>query len=123
MKPNTIQRYLSTVFSCLLFFLPIKPSHAEDINIITAVNVGDAGIEVHLQSSRPFPVRAMPPVLHIGSESFNRSFRPEDGDLKSLVFLLSTKEYAHFRGGEPVRVVYGRGVSPREQWDFGTLHK
>lgn len=129
MKRNDIRLHLAAVVTCLMFTVHNMPSNADekgvssDINAIEKIKSGATNVEIQLKSSRPFPVRAIPPELHIGSETFSRSFRPEDGDLNSLIFLLPAKDFAQLRVGEPMRVVYGRGESPREQWDFGAFVK
>lgn len=129
MKRDDVKLYLAVVFTCLLSMVPVMPSHAdesavsEDINAIENITLDAAGVEIQLKSSRPFPVRAIPPGLHVGAETFSRSFRPEDGDLNRLIFLLPAKDFAELRVGEPMRVVYGEGASPKERWEFGALVK
>ena len=129
MKRDHIKRRLAGLGVCLLFTVAAAPSHAEedtvseDVNVIERVEFGAAGVEVLLRSSRPFPVRALPPVLQIGPEAFNRSFRPEDGDLNRLIFLIPSKDFAQLQAGDPTHVIYGRGGSPRERWDFGAFPK
>jgi hypothetical protein len=107
--------------------VPVAPSLAgedaviKDVNVIENIQSGTAGVEVQLKSARAFPVRALPPVLRVGPQAFNRSFRPEDGDLQRLIFLISPKEFAQLRAGEPMYVIYGRGESPEERWDYGAF--
>jgi hypothetical protein len=96
---------------------------ADDENVIEDIQFGQAGVEIHLQSSRAFPVRAIPPVLQIGSSRFDLSYRPASGDLNRLIFLLSPKAFAQLREGDPMRVRYAQGLSPKEQWDFGSFVK
>lgn len=94
-----------------------------DTNVIEDIAFGASGVEIHLLSSRAFPVRAIPPVLEIGSARFDRSHRPPDGDLTRLIFLIPPKTYAKLHAGDPVQVHYGQGASPRERWDFGPFSK
>ncbi len=123
MKQEYIYLSLATAFACLLF--SVMPSSADDsdINSVEAIEFGATDVEIHLKSSRPFPVRAIPPVLQIGPTKFNRSLRTRNGDLNRLIFLLLPKEFAHLQTGEPMSVVYGLGVSTRERWNFGTFAK
>ena len=132
MKPTTrpaLGKCLAAISVCLLVSLPGVAfaeeggSVSQDINVIQGIRRGPEGVEVEVTSSRAFPVRAIPPVLQVGSREFSRSLRPADGDLDTLIFLLEHREYARLRSGEPTYVVYGRGESPRERWDFGGFRK
>lgn len=129
MEQGHIKLRLAGMLTCLLFTLPVMPTDADesavsdDINSIENIEIGRNGVEIHLKSSRPFPVRAIPPVLQIGSKSFDRSKRAEGGELNSLIFVLSSKDFSHLQPADPVRVIYGRGESPKQQWDFGVFGK
>jgi hypothetical protein len=122
---------LSTLFACLSFLIGSMPADVsagrgqmtQDDNAIEKIRFGSEGVEIHLYSSRDFPVRALPPVLHIGSVSFQRSYNPPDGDLHRLIFLLTRNAYARLKPGDPVLVLYGQGMSPRERWEFGAFDK
>ena len=129
MMRENIRLHLSAILVFLLCTVSMMSSRADEshmtegINTIEKISMRARGVEIQLKSSRAFPVRAIAPVLHIGSVTFDRSFRPEDGDLSRLIFLLSPMDYSRLQDGEPMRVVYGRGLSPQEQWDFGVLVK
>ena len=98
-------------------------SGSQDVNLVETIQKGPGGVQIQVTSSRPFPVRALPPVLQIGSHRFSRSVRPPDGDLDTLIFLLEHQEFAQLRTGEPAYVLYGKGGSPRERWDLGEFRK
>ena len=128
MQTKTIGLYLTAgLAGCLLSTSTLLAGADElgvdDENLIEDIQSGPAGVEIHLQSSRAFPVRAIPPVLQIGSSRFDLSYRPATGDLNRLIFLLSPKAFARLHEGEPMRVRYGQGLSPKEQWDFGSFVK
>jgi len=114
---------------CLLLSLPEgalaaqRHSVSQDVNLIQGIHKGPEGIQVELTSSRPFPVRAVPPVLQVGSHEFGHSLRPSDGSLNTLIFLLEHREFAQLRPGDPTYVTYGQDASPLERWDFGGFQK
>jgi hypothetical protein len=120
---------LCAALVCLLLALSCV-AHAADVgrwneddNVIERVEKGPSGVEIELSSSRPFPVRALPPVLQVGSSEFSNSFRRSDGDLHTLIFLLTHQEFAQLRSGARTFVVYGRGGAARDRWDFGGFSK
>jgi len=122
---------LSMLFACLSLLVGSMPDDVsagkgqttQDDNAVEKIRFGSEGVEIHLYSSRAFPVRALPPVLHIGSASFHRSYNPQDGDLHRLIFLLTRKAYAALKPGDPVLVIYGQGMSLREKWELGAFTK
>jgi hypothetical protein len=127
MQQDFIKLSLTALFACLLLSVMAMSSNAsedalsEEDNVIERIKHTAAGVEVHLRSSRAFPVRALPPVLQIGSASFKKSFNPKDGDLHRLIFLIPHNAYTRLDADLPVRVVFGQGVSHRERWEFGTF--
>jgi hypothetical protein len=90
------------------------------VNKITRVERVDDGVEIEVTSSEPFPVRAMPPLLHVGELVFGRSRSPGDGRLNTLIFMLSDEEFAQTSVGDPVGVGY-ESDPPEEDRDFGLL--
>jgi hypothetical protein len=100
------------------------------VNIIKSIKYVDssdaledkAGVEIELISTRAFPVRNELAVLRVGDGEFTLSRYPEDGHTNTLIFTLTTKEFARLANGDPVTVQYGRGLSGGG-WDFGPLDK
>jgi len=83
---------------------------------------GRPGIEIQLFRAQGFPVRGEIPILRVGSREFQLSRYPPSGDTRSLIFTLSTEEFAQLMTGDEVSVQYGRDASaPR--WNFGRLDK
>lgn len=95
-------------------------------------------VEVEVTSTREFPVRALPPVLRIGEQTFSLSRNPEDGRLDTLIFRVPADRFASLENGAPVEVFYalsletdpgtGRVTSTvrapgEEGWSFGPLQK
>lgn len=66
---------------------------ARAVAIGTSVQRKADTVEVTLHSERPFEVGAMPAVLVIGERAFGRSYFGDDGDLKTLVFVLDAREF------------------------------
>jgi len=50
-------------------------------------------VEVEVMASRPFPDRAMPPVLVIGDRAFGRSRNPPDGRPDTLIFTIDARDF------------------------------
>lgn len=93
------------------------------VNTIKSINPVAATVEIEVHSTKPFPVRALPPVLKIGDKRFRMSRPPKDGSLHTLVFSLNASEFAQLHDGDPVVVLYGAAESPGERWNFGRLDK
>jgi hypothetical protein len=83
------------------------------------VLAGQPGIEIQLFSDDEFPVRDEIMALQIGARQFFLSGYP-DGDLHTVVFTLTAKEFAVLSRGDPVIVQYGIALSD-EVWQFGSL--
>jgi hypothetical protein len=95
---------------------------AEQGNVIKGVRFGAAGgdVEIELESATAFAVRDELIVLRIGSRTFTRSRHPADGDLRRLIFVLPSSEFARLPPGETVTVEHGRsGTGPRR--NFGQV--
>ena len=110
-------------------FASASPANVRPTGTIVAIRhvasspiAGDGAIEIEVRSERAFPVRNEIAVLRIGEREFLLSRYPLSGDLHTLIFTLTTDEFASVADGEPVVVQYGRGVQA-EQWDLGRLRK
>jgi hypothetical protein len=79
------------------------------------------GFEVVVTSSVAFPVRDELAVLRIDDQMFALSRYPDDGDIHTLIFTLSSDQFAQINSGDPVTVQYGTDEST--QWYFGPLNK
>lgn len=104
----------------------------DDINQQVRLATADAGIEFELWSSEPFPVRALFPVVRIGSRDFSRSRPGDDGRLNTLVFDIPHEEFDLLRSGDLVWVYYGGAGGPppldsvpdiSDPWNFGSFNK
>jgi hypothetical protein len=112
-----------SAFGVLLFLLPLSATAAgNEMNTIQSIKAVPSGIEIELNSTKPFPVRSQITVLRIGGNEFTRSRHPENGSLNTLIFTLTSDEFGQTATGDPVRVQYGRG-EVADRWDFGTLDK
>jgi hypothetical protein len=120
-----IQQFLLTFIFIAnsILFVAASPSAGADMNVIKSIKTTPSGVDIEIYSSRPFPVRALPPVLRMGSKEFMISRNPEDGSLNSLIFTLTPTEFAQVSTGDPVVVQYGAGMAPEDRWDFPRLDK
>jgi hypothetical protein len=84
-----------------------------------------AGVEIEVNSTRPFPVRALRPVLKVGGREFLISRYPDDGRHDTIFFLLSESEFSDLPDGAEVVIQYDRGAvtHPRSHWQAGELDK
>jgi hypothetical protein len=116
------RRVVSAIVACALVALPVLAEEGV-VNTVTRIERVSDGVEIEVTSSKPFPVRAIPPLLRVGDHVFGRSRSPADGSLNTLIFMLSDAEFAQTSNGDRVSVAYGR-ADPREAgWDFGVLDK
>ena len=107
---------------------PLCPAKTDTSEIVRIERVGDA-VEVELFSTRPFPVRALPAMLCVGTERFTRSRFPEDGSLNTLIFTLRQDPFDAIQDASLVTVQHGDGCfldldQQRLYWDlwvFGPL--
>jgi hypothetical protein len=108
-------------------FAAILPSaFAEDVNHVDSIQAVGSNVEITLSSSRKFPARAMRPVLAIGSQRFELSRYPDDGQMGTLIFILTASEFQALTDGSAMSVDYGDGAepgSPWGPWSFGALDK
>jgi len=121
LRPGPISGSACVLLTALLAGTSLVEAVVSEENRIEHIQTCPGGVEVHLRSSRAFPVRAIPPVLQIGSEVFDRSYRPTSGELNRLIFLLPRGTRARLHKGESVHVLYGLDASPRATWDFGAF--
>jgi hypothetical protein len=109
---------------------PLSDTTVPDQNTVKAMrNVksssalqGQAGVEIELTSNRDFQPQGEMLVLKIGDTEFGLSRYPQDGSINTLVFTLTTEQFAALRNGDPVVVQYGSGDGA-QQWKFGKLNK
>lgn len=111
----------------LLMILGATPEDASPVNTIRAIRSVPRGVEIEVHSTRPFPVRTLPPVLRVGEAQFLRSRYPRGGTLDTLVFLLSAEEFDALLPGDEVFVQYGKAdaaaARAKTTWAFGRLDK
>jgi hypothetical protein len=82
-----------------------------------------AGAEIIVTSAVPFPARDELAVLRVGEQNFTLSGYPESGDTHTLIFRLTSDEFAQLPGGADVIVQYGLGDEQPVRWLFGPLNK
>jgi hypothetical protein len=99
--------------------LPALATAQPEVNVIKSMKTIRSEVELQLTSSRLFGVRNALVVLHIGTQEFTKSRSPEDGSLNTLIFTLTSDEFARLAPGDRVTVQYDNEPG----WDFGTLDK
>ncbi len=92
-----------------------------EVNIIKSIRTTQSGVEIELRSTREF-LQSDLPVLRIGGQEFTLSRYPEDGDMKTLIFMLTSEEFNKLASGGRVKFQYGRGERNSGR-DFGRLNK
>jgi hypothetical protein len=102
-----------------LIGLPALATAQPEVNVIKSMKTVSTGVELQLTSSRSLGVRNALVVLRIGTQKFTKSRSPEDGSLNTLIFTLTSEEFARTAPGDRIWVQYGNGPG----WDFGTLDK
>ncbi len=101
---------------------------AADTNVIKSITPatlnGGPAIEITLTSTRPFAVRDEGVLLQVGLDTFYLSHAPADGDLNTLVFVLTPAEYAATKTGDPVTAYFENDIpTSSDAWKFGKLDK
>ncbi len=91
------------------------------MNVIRSIRTIDSRVEIELRSTTEFRQSDLP-VLRIGNQEFTLSRYPEDGDMKTLIFMLTPDEFNNLASGERVIFQYGRG-NRNNRRDFGRLDK
>ncbi len=133
---NSCRAALILLLSAGLGWLPVAWAAQDDggervINTQTRIQTTEEGVEIELTSSRPFPVRALPPVLRIGERDFWRSRNPDDGRLETLIFLVPAEDFEALETATPLSGFFALGrdgttAVPEpggDVWDFGPLQR
>jgi hypothetical protein len=130
-------RVAGALVICLLAFGLLAAAQAPrpDVNTVKRIQTVDGVVEIEIQSNREFPIRDQVVVLRIGDKEFLRSKTPENGSLKTLIFMLTPAQFDSLVDGAQMTVKYGRdrnGEGPQVEaaqvarglrWDFGKLNK
>jgi len=104
----------------------------DDSNRQVRLTATDEWIEFEFWSSEPFPVRALFPVVRIGTRDFSRSRYGDDGRLNTLIFFIPREEFDLLNPDDLVWVYYGGAGSPppsdfvpdvSDPWSFGSFNK
>ncbi len=109
----------------LLFFLASLPvlAQAGETNTIGSIKTVKDGVDIEVHSTRFFPVRNELVVLRIGRKEFTKSRSPQDGNLNTLIFTLTSSDFeAETATGDDVFVQFGRGEGSDRRY-FGKLDK
>ena len=98
-----------------------------DVNRIAAMRrvtpaPGQTGVEIELTSNREFLPHGELLVLHIGALEVDLSRYATDGDTRTVIFTLTSEQFAQIRTGDHVTVLYGTGADGRG-WNFGPVDK
>jgi hypothetical protein len=124
------------VLSLLGFaLLAAAQAPAADVNTVKRIQTVNGVVEIEVHSTREFPIRNQVIVLRIGDREFLRSKTPENGTLKTLIFMLTPEQFGALADGATMTVKFGRdrdGENPQIEaaavarglrWDFGKLNK
>ena len=117
-RPGRLWPWLLTLLLSLIG-LPALATAQPEVNVIKSMKTVGSEVELQLTSSRSFGVRNALVVLRIGTQEFTKSRSPEDGSLNTLIFTLTSDEFARLAPGDRVTVQYDNEPG----WDFGTLDK
>jgi hypothetical protein len=100
------------------------------VNEIVAIRSAGEDVEIELSNSRPFPARALHPVLCIEGALASESSRHPDGDMHTIVFTLAREGFDAAEDRALVTVQHGvcseNLMDLRPYWDlwvFGPLDK
>jgi hypothetical protein len=116
--PDPEPEGLGCALSCLGSCCPVPiPWREEDGNDVRDIRRRDGRIEIELFSNRPFPARALFPILCIGNTEFTRSGPGENGSLNVIVFTLGEEEFAATRSGA-ASIYYSCREEERDRWLF-----
>lgn len=93
------------------------------------ISAAENGIEIELFSEVPFPARAMPTLLQIGTSEFGLSRHGDDSN--TLIFRIPKEEFDQLTSQDPIFIHHGfflETVDLTEEvagvagiWTFGTL--
>jgi len=97
------------------------------VKLITAIPsstaLGDqAGVEIRVNSSRPFLPAGEILVLRIGDQEFDVSRYSDDGSTDEVTFVLTQAEFTSLKQGDQITVQYGDGENGKI-WRFGGIDK
>jgi hypothetical protein len=107
---------------CAVILFARSPLRFSDTgDVIKGITRSGANIEIELYSPRRFPVRNAAPILRIGSQEFILS-QYKDGSTKTLIFTLTSEQFATVSNGDPVALWYGPS-DVGDKWVFGPLDK
>jgi hypothetical protein len=133
---NHSGRIVGALAVCLLTFGLIAAAQAPrgDVNNVKRIQTVDGVVEIEVHSNRAFPILDQVIVLRIGDQEFLRSRSPENGDMKTLIFMLTPRQFDSLVDGAQMTVKFGRrsadeGVEAAAaaarglRWNFGKLNK
>jgi hypothetical protein len=83
---------------------------------------GATDVEIELTSNREFLPQGELLVLRIGSQEFTASQYLQNGDTGTVIFTLTSAEFAQLEDGSTLTVQYGLGHDD-PNWRFGRLNK
>ena len=116
--PDPEPEGLGCALPCLGSCCPVPiPWREEDGNDVRDIRRRDGRIEIELFSNRPFPARALFPILCIGSTEFTQSGYGENGSLNALDFTITEEEFAATSSGA-ASVYYSCREEERDRWLF-----
>ncbi len=115
-----------SLFDCARF--PPCPSQRDRHEVVRIERVGD-DVEIEVFSTRPFPARALFPILCIGTRSTFRSRGGPNGGPNTLIFTFPREAFDAIEGAQLVTVQHGDQCLEdldwqRLYWDlwvFGTM--
>jgi hypothetical protein len=129
-------RTAGTLMICLFAFgvLAAAQGRGADVNTVKRIQTVDGVVEIEIQSNREFPIRDQVVVLRIGDKEFQRSRTPENGSLKTLIFMLTPAQFDALVDDAQMTVKYGRhgadegpdaavAAARGLRWNFGKLNK
>ena len=103
---------------------PVRPAAAQTPDTVREMRLAADGttVEIEVESTLEFAVRAEIAVLRIGKEEFTLSRSPADGSLHRLIFLVPAASFRALPDGAWMQVQYGRGEG-RDPRRLGSLNK
>jgi hypothetical protein len=76
-------------------------------NEIVAIRAAEDGVEIELSTTRPFPARALYPILCIGGVLSSSLSRHPNGEATAIIFTLTREEFDAAMDGALVTVQHG----------------
>lgn len=107
---------------------PLQSDNTPDQNNVNSMKTvtassaldGQSGVEITLNSNRPFLPTAEMLVLLIGSQQIGLSRYADTGSTNQITFVLTQDQFAALQQGDHISIQYGDGGS---SWNFGTFNK